>query len=102
MVTPTVMSNEAAIYRILTEVAVHWRGIVSILTKGSLSRVEKTPHVYPFKISDDAENVKLPDILKRVPECAEIEENDVEQWYQKYIEQDSIVRMQKLLLVYHS
>ncbi|GFT70295.1 hypothetical protein TNCV_2657721 [Trichonephila clavipes] len=39
MVTPTLMSNEAAIYRILTEVAVHWRGIASTLTKGSLSRV---------------------------------------------------------------
>ncbi|GFX35334.1 hypothetical protein TNCV_101411 [Trichonephila clavipes] len=39
MVTPTLMSNEAAIYRILPEVAVHWRRIVSTLTKGSPSRV---------------------------------------------------------------
>ncbi|GFX74250.1 hypothetical protein TNCV_838041 [Trichonephila clavipes] len=39
MLTPTLMSNEAANYRILTEVVAHWCGIVSALTKGSLSRV---------------------------------------------------------------
>ncbi|GFV70617.1 hypothetical protein TNCV_3841981 [Trichonephila clavipes] len=39
MVTPTLMSNETAIYRILAEVAVHWRRMVSTLTKSSLSRV---------------------------------------------------------------
>ncbi|GFX49146.1 hypothetical protein TNCV_5041401 [Trichonephila clavipes] len=37
MATPTLMSNEAAIYLILAEVAVHWRRIVSTLTTGSLS-----------------------------------------------------------------
>ncbi|GFW78706.1 hypothetical protein TNCV_4261291 [Trichonephila clavipes] len=39
MVTPTLMSNEAAIYLILAEVAVHRRAILRTLTKGSLSRV---------------------------------------------------------------
>ncbi|GFU96188.1 uncharacterized protein TNCV_3499961 [Trichonephila clavipes] len=38
MVTPTLMSNEAAIYLILAEVAVHWHAVVCTLTKGSLSR----------------------------------------------------------------
>ncbi|GFU62003.1 HTH_Tnp_Tc3_2 domain-containing protein [Trichonephila clavipes] len=47
MITPTLMSNEAAIYRILTEVAVHWRGIVSTLTKGSLSRAVSTGFCRP-------------------------------------------------------
>ncbi|GFV27844.1 uncharacterized protein TNCV_207091 [Trichonephila clavipes] len=40
MVTPTLMSNEAAIYLILAEVAVHWRAIVCTLTKGSLPWTE--------------------------------------------------------------
>ncbi|GFR09827.1 jerky protein homolog-like [Trichonephila clavata] len=37
---------------------------------------------------EDAENVNLLDLLKKVPGCAEADENDVEQWFQNDNEQD--------------
>lgn len=39
-------------------------------------------------VEQDAENVNLLDLLKRVPGCAEANENDVEQWFQNDTEED--------------